>query len=226
MPRTLTMSTIRTRCKRRADQENSSFIADAEWNALISEKWGELHGLVCETGSLYFATTATITATGATSYNEPTDHMETVRLYYVYSDSRQRDLRRLHPSEVAGLAGTTGDAYNFFHLDDQIYLYPNPSSGTYKHLYLPQATDLSSYADGDSVDVMTADGEAALVWGVAAVALAKNESDPTFALNREEYHKRRLEYWAARRAIGDGRRPVADEIDPDLRIDEASLRLR
>lgn len=184
MPRTKTMATIRTACKRRADQENSSLVADAEWNALISEKYGELYEAVAE-ASRYFESSLTITATGATSYDEPTDWLQTLRVERVDGSGR-RNLIPLMPDERDRFVGQTGDATRYERIDDQIYLYPNPSSGSYRMLYKPQAPDLSAFADADLVDCVNAGGESMLVWGVAAIALAKAESNPALALAQEE----------------------------------------
>src|SRR5512139_2032387 len=128
MPRRVAMSTIRTRCQQRADAEGDAHIATAEWNAIISEKYGELYGLVVEAGSRYFETTQAITATGATSYTEPTDHHETVGLDYLPTGAARRALRNLRASETNAFASLTGEAHAFAHIDAQIYLYPNPSS--------------------------------------------------------------------------------------------------
>lgn len=227
MARLLAMSTIRTRCKRRADQENASFISDAEWNAIISEVYGvNVYGVVCDAGSRYFETTQSITATGATSYTEPSDLRDDLALDYVYTDGRRRALTRLRLTETNAYAGLTGDAFAFSHVDDQIYLHPNPSSGSYQFRYVPQATDLSNYADDDLVDVVNEHGEAALIWGVAAIAKTKAESNALVEFQREEAAKERLMIWAAQNCIADGRRTPAEDIEGNDFVDPADWRYR
>lgn len=206
MPRRIAMSVLRTRCKRRADVEFDEHISDAEWNALISEKYGELYGLVCEAGLRYFETTSAITATGATSYTEPSDHLATIGLDYLGSSGTRRRLKELMVHERDRLAGQTGDALGYTLVDDQIYLYPNPSSGSYQLLYIPQSPDLSSYADGDLVDVVNPDGEAFLIWGVCVLAKSKSESDVSLAMAREDDARERLQVWAVNRSMSEGRR--------------------
>ena len=226
MARLLTLSTIRTRCKRRADQENASFISDAEWNALISEKWGELFGVIADAGSRYFETTQSITATGATSYTEPSDLRDDLALDYLYSDGRRRALTRLRLTETNAYAGLTGDAYAFSHVDDQIFLHPNPSSGSYQFRYIPQATDLSNSADNTNVDVVNEYGEAMLIWGVAAIAKTKAESNAIEERREEAKAMAKLEAWAARNAIADGRRTPAEDIEGNDFVDPADWRYR
>lgn len=206
MPRRLEMSVIRERCQRRADLEGDDHISDAEWDALISEKYGELHGIVSGAGLRYFETTSTITATGATSYDEPDDHMATVGFDHVAADGTLRPLTELMAHERDMYAADTGDAYYFALVDDQIYLRPNPASGTYRMLYIPQAPDLSEYADADLVDVVNADGEAFLIWGVSVLAKSKSESDVQLAMQREEAARERLLEWAVQRSMSEGRR--------------------
>ena len=205
MPRLFAMSTIRTRCKRRADQENSTFIADAEWNALISEVFGELWSEVSACCQRYFETSDTVTATGAASYTEPSDHYSTIRIARVDASDREYALEPLRIQDEAAFKGLTGQARYWALVDDQLFLYPNPPSGTYKWYYLQQPTDLSEYVDADLVDVVTPDGEAFLIWGVAAIALAKSESNASLALAKQEAARERLQYWAANRNLVDGR---------------------
>lgn len=209
MPRLFAMSSLVTRCKQRADQVNSEFISDAEWKALISEKYGELHGAVCDTGSRYFESTQTITATGATSYDEPDDFRSAVGMDRL-DGTRRLPVFELMTAERHIFSGQSGDARFFQHIDDQIYLHPNPSSGTYYFLYVPQSPDLSSYGDSDLVDVCDESGEAFLIWGVAAIALAKAESNAQLALQKEADAKERLIAWAARRMMSEPRRRVVD----------------
>ncbi len=203
------MSVLVTRCQQRADKENDGQIGSSEWKALVSEKYGELYGLVCEVGLRYFETTSTITATGANSYSEPTDHLSTVGLALISSDGTQTPLLELMPSEVPSYAGLTGEARYYTLVDDQIYLYPKPTSGTYRLTYIPQSPDLSAYLDADLVDVVNPDGEAFLIWGVSILAKSKSESDVQLALQREAAARERLLSWASQRAISEPRRRIA-----------------
>ncbi len=214
MPRRYAMSTLRTRCQQRCDLENSGHIATAEWNALISEQYGDLFSTVAETGLRYFETESTITTTGAASYDEPADHYGGVGIDRIVDpvSGRRYQLQEIMAQERARWSGMTGDASVFALVDDQIYLYPRPPSGqTYKVLYIPQPPDLTSYADGDIIDIVTPDGEAFLTWGVAVKALAKSESDPSLALAEREAARGRLTEWAQLRGFNSPRRVVTDD---------------
>lgn len=216
MPRRYQLSELVTRCKRRADKEGDGSISDSEWKALISEMYGELHGEVAGAGLRYFETESTVTATGTTSYAEPTDHLATIGVDLVIdSAGRRRELTELMPTEQAAWSGLTGEAHRYALVDDQLYFFPNPSSGTYKWRYIAQSPDLSSEADATLVDVVTPDGEAFLIWGVAVKALSKSEADVSVAMTEREQARGRLRDWAIQRAMTQPRRLVQPEYGAD-----------
>ena len=80
--------------------------------------------------------------------------------------------------------------------------------------YIPQATDLSSYADADLVDVVTPDGERFMIWCTAVKALSKSESDVQLALAEREQARDVLREWAVKRMlVANPTRYVRDEYD-------------
>ena len=118
MPRRIAMGTLVTRAQQFADKgTGDDHIATAEWKSRISLKFAELYGVVCDVGSRYFETTSTITATGATSYNEPSDHRNTIGMDLVNSDGTRRAVHELMIPERNYYAGQTGEAYYFQHVD-------------------------------------------------------------------------------------------------------------
>lgn len=203
------MASLVTRCKRRADLENDEHISDAEWKALIGEVYGDLYSEVALTGYRYFEYSTTVTATGATSYTEPTGHMSTTSIHRVVDDAgRLSDpLVELSPGEEQYYKGRTGNAIAYQLIDDQLVFYPNPSSGSYTWRYIPQPPDLGTYDDAGVVDVVMPDGEAFLLWGTAVLAKSKSESDVTLAMARLAEVRERLQVWSANRAM-EGRRRV------------------
>lgn len=217
MPRRLTMLQVRNRCKRRSDKENDPHISDTEWNELINEQYGDLFLSVANTGLRYFEAFSTINATGAASYAEPTDLLSVVSIDKVNTDGTRYGLRELMVQERNRFAGQTGDALYYALSDDDIFLYPKPASGTYEMTYIPQSTDVSAYTDVDLLDVVTPDGEAFLIWGVAVKALAKSESDVMLAIQEREAARARLVEWATLRCFNSPRRRQIVEED-DLSV--------
>lgn len=212
MPRRYALSTLRTRCQRRADMESDGHIADAEWDALISEQYGELYEIVAGTGLRYFEVTHTITADGSASYDEPDDHGKTIGVDRVNADGTRFALRPLMAQERTRYGGVEGIAYEYAIVDNLVYFYPEPQSGTYELLYIPQPPDISAYADADLIDVVCIYGEAFLLWGVAVKALSKSEGDVRLALAERERAAQKLLEWAAERDANEPRRRV---LDPD-----------
>lgn len=211
MPRRYDLETLVGRCKKRADKENDTHISTAEWAELISEQYGELYEIVSGTGLRYFETVHSFTANGADSYDEPDDHGKTVGVDRVESDGTRVSLRPLMAQERTRYGGSTGEAVEYAIVDDQIFLYPTPSSGDYELIYIPQPPDISSYANGDLIDVVCIYGEAFLLWGVAVKALAKSEGDIRAAMAERDRAGVRLMEWAAERDANEPRRRVLDD---------------
>lgn len=207
------MATWRTRAQQITDLENDDSIADAVWGWMMSMVYAELWTEVSSTGRRYFETSETVTATGAASYDEPEGHMGTVRVTRVDGDY-EYPLRELRPGEETSFKGTTGEAVAWALVDDQLYLYPNPSSGSYKWYYQQQPTDISSYADGDVVDVVLPAGEAFFLWGVAVLALQRQQKNVQLAMAEKERAREQLQFQAAQRNARDvmQREPDDDDI--------------
>lgn len=212
MPRRILMGELVTRCAQHADKTGDSHIEAPEWKSRISLKYGELWGIVSGAGLRYFEKKSTINANGAASYLEPEDHLSTIGMDYVRSDGTRTEIYELMISERNALAGMVGDARYFELVDDEIRLYPRPSSGTYELLYIPQPTNLTQYADDGVVDVVNEAGEAMLIWGVAAGAKDKSESDLRYCLDQEREAKVRLRDWAINRSLTQPRRRVITDL--------------
>jgi hypothetical protein len=231
MPRRFAMSTLVTRCKQRADRENDDHISASEWKTLISEQYGDLFQVVAESGLRYFEYTSTLTATGAAYVSEPADHLSTVRIDYLADGTTtgtRRPLTEIMAQEQPYVSGQTGSEARYYALvDDRIYLYPTPPTGqSYEIVYIPQAPSLAAYADADTVDLVTADGELFLIWGVAVKALAKSESDVRLALSERDQARQRLLEWATLRAFNQPRRRFVADVDDGLYVDAADWRYR
>lgn len=216
MALTRTMGDLIGLCQRRSDKETEGegHIDSSEWKELISEAYGDLHGAVAETGARYFETEATITANGASSYSLPSDHLSTVGVDLVLdSTGRRRELAELMVQERTLFAGRTGQAYMFAFTGTNIALYPTPSSGTYKHIYVPQPTDYSGVSLTTDIDVINNDGLKFIVWSVASVALHKSSSDQQRAMIERDASRARLVAWATARALTMPKRHIVREDD-------------
>lgn len=228
MALSITLGTLVTRCLQRSDKVSDPQVDAPEVKSLISELYGELHALVTEKGARYFETEATITANGsAGGYALPANHLSTVGVdYQVDAAGRRQQLRRLTATRRYQLAGLTGQAYRYALEAANIVLYPNPASGTYRHLYVPQPTDYASSSDGTSVDVINIYGQKFIVWGVASILLHKGESNQIRAVDERDRARAELEYWATLRALHDPNPRLADDDEEDDLIDAGDWRFR
>lgn len=214
MPLRFTMGDLVTKCRRRVDMKTNQARNDADFKSSISEVYGCGYNIVAESGLRYFETSTTITANGSESYVEATDHLGTVRMALVNADGTEVPLYELMPQEEYAFKGRTGTARRFALVDDRLFLYPKPSSGTYKLYYIPQPPDLSAYADADVVDVVNSHGLQYLVWGTAVVVHGELEGNAILALNERDKAAQRLMEWAALRAFNEPRHTAID--DPDF----------
>lgn len=204
-------------CQRRADKETDDHVGGEyanEWKELISEAYGELHGAVAWTGARYFETEATITATGASSYALPSDHLSTIGVDRVVdSAGRRQQLDELMVQERDIFGGVTGNAQLWAFTGTNIALYPTPASGSYKHIYVPQPTDYSAASNSTSVDLINNDGLQFIVWRVASVAMHKGADDQQRAVGEAAAARERLVEWAVARALTMPKRRQVRETD-------------
>ncbi len=212
-----TLVTLRDMCKEFSDLENNTHISDAKWNRRMSLRYGELWQIAVDGGGRYFETESSITATGAASYAEPSDILHILEITRVDGSYRRR-LTEIQPQHRADLIGLTGDAGFWEFSDNVIILYPNPSSGTYKVLYVPQPSDLTTFADSDNVDVCCSAGEQFLVWSVVADALAKAETNNAHAIQERERAREGLQTWAGERALLYPRARIPEDNDINRRV--------
>ena len=149
-----TLGTLVTRSLRRANKEVDASVEPFEAKALVSDHYAEIHSIVSEAGARYFETEADITATGATGYALPDAHFSTLGVdFRTDSVDRRRRLTRVGSQERPELRGITGEALFYALEGSNILLYPKPSSGIYKHRYIPQPTDYSLSAERRSRQV-------------------------------------------------------------------------
>lgn len=216
MPRRFTLGDLVTRCQILCDQEDAG-IASSTWKGWIGSVWAELYQIVASAGLRYWETSYEITTDGSASYAEPSIHLATVGVYWkVNADGQLRELVDLMAQEEHVLAGRTGQhALAYSLVDDRLYLYPTPPAGqTYVWKYIPQPNQLTTEDNDFVVDVVTPDGEIFVTQGVAALALAREESDSSVARAERDAARVRIMEWAAERNFNSPRRRiVADEYE-------------
>ena len=223
MARIFTLGTLVTRAQERVDMVNQSLLSTTEFKGHLSTVYGEMYSEILATGLRHFETTKTLTTTGSgADFDLPNDFLSVIGLdYIVDTQGHRRHLRELMAQErniYRGASASDAQAYAIVG-DKTITLYPTPPAAqTYELVYVPQPKDLSTAADSTELDVITPDGEAFLLWGVAVLALAKEESDVQLALLERERMRERVREWAVLRALNQPRRYMMegelDEYEP------------
>lgn len=222
MARSFTLAQLRTKVRERADIENSTFIDDTELNGYISASYARLHELLVQSGIAYFESEQTITTVaGTASYALPAAYYATIGVDFQRSTGQYLPLRRIMVQERNMFPASAADrSFAYRIVGSNVVLYPTPSAvQTYRHLYVPIATNLS--ADGDTVDGI-AGWEELIINDAARKCLAKEESD-TSAIEREiARDEARIENARLSRYLADTHR-IARVNESDLLSDPDSL---
>ena len=208
MARTFTLLQLRTRARERADMVNSSFVTDSELNGYISASYAELYDILVQSGLVYFTpTTQTITGNGNETYALGADYYGTVRVDRLegsdYFPLDEYMITERHDYENA--SGSKAVGYSI--QGSNISLLPAPSSGTYRHIYIPAPTDLTASADSVTVDGVSG-WEEYIVVDAARKMLQKEESSTTGVERDLIRLKERIEEMAQNRAWSTPRRIV------------------
>lgn len=182
MARSFTVAQLRTKARRRADQETTARITDDELNDYLSSAYTELYEYLAKAGLAYFESTQAITSTGVATVALPADHFQTIGVDYQLDTQRWVELANLQGQErnLFNQAGSRSLAYRL--VGGSLVFYPTPPTGqVYRHIYVPAPADLT-------LDAQTVDGvsgwEELIVINAAIRCLAKDESD-TAPLERE-----------------------------------------
>jgi hypothetical protein len=208
--RIVQLGTLVTRCQQRANRENDGSIT--EWKPWVSQVYGQLHGKVADTGCRYFETEGNLTLPSPCAL--PAAHYATLGVEFVRdSAGRRRPLKEAMVQERARLLGRTGEATCYAIRGQTVELYPAPSTGTYKLAYIPQPTDLSAAGDSTEVDLMTADGEEYVLWGVALLAWSKGEDDIRTADGKQKEALAAVLAWAGQLTFTTSNRHILDPGD-------------
>jgi hypothetical protein len=191
-----TRAQIRTKVRRRADQEQGTgFVPDTEVNDYVNDSLRWVYSLLVRAGVLLPKSTQTVTASGASPYALATTTFVILGVYRVVGNQRI-PLSRLQESEYDLARTLTGAEARIYDVTvtptgaPTLVLYPNVSSGTYEVRYVPAFTDLTS-----DVDVLVWPYEAEeLVVVDAAIKCAAKEGQDVRQLTAERARLEQLLY--------------------------------
>lgn len=168
-------SALRTRARDKADQDNSTFPTDSQYNSWLDEAAGAVWRRMVGAGWKPDRTTLSIAATGATSYTVGTDVHTVIEVNRIEGTSKF-PLRRIKPEESQAMAPLTGQAelYEFVggaSTAMTIEFFPRPTSGSYEVRYTKRFPGFT----GDSDTWYGPDGTDQCIVLLAAIEGASKE---------------------------------------------------
>jgi hypothetical protein len=194
-----------------ANQANGQQLDGPEWKSHISTRYGRIHTTVADTGARCFEAEATVNLANLAL---PSDHRSSIGVDFVIDASgRRRELPEIMIEERNVFTGVTGEALGWALSGTSLQLFPTPTSGTYKHLYVPQPTRYNTSSDATQIDVLTSDGLDAIIWSVASIALHRAESAQQRAIDEADAAFKRLKEWAVARSLTMPKRQVITSLN-------------
>lgn len=229
MPGLVSLDTIRTQAKQRADMENSDFVSDTEWATYIQNSAGELYDLVLEGAGEDWYITGTLpqnTSPGTPTYTLTPDGSNTI--YKVLKvmlefNGRWRAIRKLKGTNglmdaILTETDSWSDPYSVFYTltwrqggDVDITIWPFPPYVTRLLVfYVPSPTDIDN---ASNLFQSFSGWEEYLVVDAAMKALEKEESDTRALMARKAALRERILHHAQTMNIGEGA-TLIDQTEP------------
>lgn len=212
MARTVTLSSLRSQVRQRADMVNSTFVSDAEVNQYINNSVAELYDILIQKfGNEYNITSSNITTVAGTdTYNLPSDFYKLVGVDLLVSGTDYVSLlpfmfierNRWNGTTARTAFGVSGLRYHL--IGSTVRFVPMPDAAqTIKLWYIPYISELGN-------DAATLDGvngyEEYVIIDAAIKCLQKEESDVTVLALQKQAMLQRIESAAENRDAGMGDR--------------------
>lgn len=189
---TVTLATLRSRARERADMVGSSFVSDSGFNDWINEANQKLYSLIVDAfGEDYFRSTQSFTTVASQSdYPLPSDFYKLVGVDLSYHGI-WRSLTRYERAERNTFRELKPEALpRYAIVGSNLRLYPAPTAGlSGSILYIPEAPLLT--ADGNSVSYPNG-WERYIVIDAAIQALIKEETNVNALLSEREKIEREI----------------------------------
>jgi hypothetical protein len=151
--RTTTLSDLRSRVRSKADVEG---YVDRHPNSAVDQyinnSWRKLYGKLSIAHLLKNQLNGVISASGASSYSLPDDFFAMYGVFEEFPGGGHRELNMHNPqTRPFGRPGVSGTALSYATAevdgDHYIEFYPQPDSGTYVYVYVPEPNTLVSDSD-------------------------------------------------------------------------------
>ena len=200
----VTLQDLMDAVKDEADMTGSSFLSDVQLVRWINVELAELYDLLIGSYSDYFVAQITGLAVTAGVATLPGNFFK-AQAIYLYSGSDYLRVKRMNMREYDRFVNTTvstganlGGSYRYRELGGSLLFSPTPpATHTVRMFYVPQLPKLVMAADKVNLNVPVG-WEDFVVAGAAARALAKEESDNSYQLQRKMYIKQHIIEMAGR----------------------------
>ncbi len=210
MARTVTLATLRTRVRQRADMEGSSFVSDSEVNDCINESIAELHEELNAAygGDYYLGKETSSTVAGTYVYSLPATFYK-LRAVELTLGSEVYMLKPMNLQDrenySTGNQSWSAEALPRYHLvGSSLYFSPTPSAvHSFTVWFTPAPQTLGS--DGATLDGV-AGWEEYVVVDAAIKCLLKEESDVSALMARKQQLQERIRNMAEARDAGEPHR--------------------
>lgn len=225
MPGTVNLSTMVTRCRRRADMENTTFVTDAEIQEMVEASLGELIDLLImysgDSSWMSARTSGQDTTAGTETYTVYTNNVDMVEadIYKVLGvevqfQGKWRRLKRWSHwqnsllEDISGWNHENAVRYKFnwqptMGSEAQISFEPTPQGvHSFRVIYIPYPAD---WSDAGFTNFLGYTGwEEYIICDVAMKMLEKEESDVTHLARRLQIQRDRLQHHAQTMSMGEG----------------------
>jgi len=207
----VTLGSLRTQAKERADMLKSRFIADSEWNSYINLSYAELEDLLIATAEDYKTISATITVDGSQdAVALPANFYKGIGVDYDVS-GRKRPMDKFMFRDRNNYQNQTEqNVLRYRFVKNQIQFIPRASAQSFTLWYVPVTMPL--VLDSDTMDGVNGFEDYVIVRS-AIRALVKEESNPAALMQELSMLKQRVIDMAANRDQGAPER-VTDVLRP------------
>jgi len=216
----VTFSELRTRARRRADQENSTFCSDAEVLDYINEAIAELHEMMVTEYELYYVSSTSISLPSGNPSDLPDNFWKALGCDLNQGGVTRRVRRYMFQERNVYESPLLKQGYmanTFFIIQgNQIKFIPeSPPSGTVTLWYIPEPQQFVGDETGEAAKLYSVDRALAIgferfiVLDAAIKMLQKEESDTQILMAEREGVRQRLMQTAKNRTPGESR-AIAD----------------
>lgn len=198
---TITLADLRLQAQQRADMENSDFISDSEWLAMINASYAELYDLLVGKGLDYFVVPQAFAIDGNSDYYPLPANVYKLAGVDYQNSGQSYPMKKFIWAERFSY-NSNDQIVRYRIVGSTIYFTPRAKAQSFTLWYVPPITRLAN--DSDTLDTINEWYEY-IVIDAAIKARIKEESDITELMAQKQAQSERIEVMSANRdqALGE-----------------------